>query len=85
MRGTLFSLRPCGGGSWEVEEQWHCGASFADPHPRLLPTSGRGVNDRLDLAAISSSPAFVILGAHRVVPLTRSMTETAVCRQTRTA
>src|SRR5215831_8164026 len=37
------SLPPCGGGlGWGVGRQWHGGATLIDPHPRPLPTRGRG-------------------------------------------
>ena len=41
--GSFFSLPPCGGGSgWGVGRFWHQVATSHDPHPRPLPTRGRG-------------------------------------------
>ena len=40
--GASFSLPPCGGGSgWGVGRFVHGGATFADPHPRPLPSRNR--------------------------------------------
>src|SRR5215468_3147469 len=45
----------CGGGlGWEVGELWQCRATSLDPHPRPLPTRGRGESGKDRLVFVAS-------------------------------
>jgi heptosyltransferase-3 len=62
-RGTAFSLPPCGGGpGWGVDGRGTAVPQFADPHPRPLPTRGRGAEGEAGgapYAVVHAAPNFV--------------------------